>query len=427
MAKFTAYKVTNLPNSGIDEDGLYFKKDNGDDRFSVHLRSSNAWVDLGEVGDVDTVNNLTGDVKVDLTFSSGVLKITASGDGTQSTTTGITIIDDVNPGSNKTFSSNKINDLLSGAGYGDMMKSQYDPTGVEGDAFDYNNLHNAPTVNNPTITLTDGASTIDTFTLNQSGNKSIDLGDLKTDVEDNLTSSSTSNALSANQGRVLKDLIDNLESTVTSGLNLIGGFDAAGETNFPGGSGTEKGDTWYATSVGTVQGIDLEPGDTIVANVDSPSNTDPDDWIFIQANIGQATESTSGYAKISTTAQANAGTDDTTIMTPAKTKASVEQFGQDLKTSASIDIVSNEIRTKAITGDVAIAANGVTSTLQDGAVSTAKIVNSAVTYAKIQNVTGSKLIGRYSTSSGTAQEIGIESNLEFDGANLAVAWGSNDW
>lgn len=427
MARFTAYKVTNLPNSGIDEDGLYFKKDNGDDKFSIHLRSSNAWVDLGEVDDVDTVNNLKGDVKVDLTFSSGVLKITATGDGTQSATTGITIIDDVNPGSNKTFSSNKINSLLSGAGYGDMVKSEYDPTGVEGDAFDYYNLHNAPTVNNATITLTDGTSAIDTFTVNQASNKSISLGSLKTTVENNLTSSSGSNALSANQGRVLKDLIDNLESTVSSGLNLIGGFDAASETNLPGGGNATKGDTWYATSNGTVQGIVIEAGDTIVANTDNASQTDPEDWIFIQANIGQATESTAGYAKIATTAQVNAGTDNTTIVTPAKAKAAVEQFGQDLQTSTSIDIVSNQIRTKAITGDVSIAANGVSSTIANNAITTAKITNAAVTYAKIQNVAGSRLLGRSSSGAGAVQEVQLASNLEFDGSSLAVSWGAIDW
>lgn len=81
MAKFTPYKVNSLPSTGIDENGLYFRKETGN-TFTAHLRSGTSWVQLGEVDSVDTVNNLTGDVKIDLSFTSGKLKVTATGTGT---------------------------------------------------------------------------------------------------------------------------------------------------------------------------------------------------------------------------------------------------------------------------------------------------------------------------------------------------------
>uniref|UniRef100_UPI003F79653A hypothetical protein n=1 Tax=Chitinophaga sancti TaxID=1004 RepID=UPI003F79653A len=47
------------------------------------------------------------------------------------------------------------------------------------------------------------------------------------------------------------------------------------------------------------------------------------------------------------------------------------------------------------------------------------IANSAVTYAKIQNVSASKLLGRYAGTAGVAQEIGLDNTLKFTaGGNL---------
>lgn len=45
-----------------------------------------------------------------------------------------------------------------GTGGGDMTQSVYDPTGVNGDAFDYANFHNRPTIPSNTNQLTNGAN-----------------------------------------------------------------------------------------------------------------------------------------------------------------------------------------------------------------------------------------------------------------------------
>lgn len=54
-----------------------------------------------------------------------------------------------------------------------------------------------------------------------------------------------------------------------------------------------------------------------------------------------------------------------------------------------------------------------------GASGSNTIANSAVTYAKIQNVGASKLLGRYATTTGVAQEISLDNTLKFTaGGNL---------
>lgn len=116
----------------------------------------------------------------------------------------------------------------------------------------------------------------------------------------------------------IKTYIDN---TVAGLGNLEGGFAAGSSTNFPSASGgTKKGDYWYVTSAGTVQGVTLNIGDVLIANVDSASPTSSADWIFLESNRDQATETVLGVIKLATQAQTNAGTDDTTAVTPLKLK-----------------------------------------------------------------------------------------------------------
>lgn len=151
-----------------------------------------------------------------------------------------------------------------------------------------------------------------------------------------------------------KAYIDSLIAGIGS---LIGSFDANTSTTFPGTSTTKKGDYWYVTVAGTVNGVVLNVGDVLVANKVNPSTTSPNDWIFLETNRDQATttvlglimlatnaevqagtnntkaitaaglssrtstETRTGLARIATTAEAVAGTDNTTIMTPAKVKA----------------------------------------------------------------------------------------------------------
>lgn len=74
----------------------------------------------------------------------------------------------------------------------------------------YNDLTNKPvipTVGNGTITITQNGENKGSFSINQNGNTSIALSDTNTDswrgIQDNLSSTSTTESLSANQGRLL--------------------------------------------------------------------------------------------------------------------------------------------------------------------------------------------------------------------------------
>jgi hypothetical protein len=112
-------------------------------------------------------------------------------------------------------------------------------------------------------------------------------------------------------------IIDHVAGVVSAIGTLQGSF-IGGSVNFPGTAGTKKGDYWYVTGNGTTQGIILNTGDVIIANKDAPSATLPGDYIFLESNRDQATESIKGVIQLATQAQANAGVDDTTAITPLK-------------------------------------------------------------------------------------------------------------
>jgi hypothetical protein len=106
--------------------------------------------------------------------------------------------------------------------------------------------------------------------------------------------------------------------------NLEGAWDASAGS-FPVGStpsaGTKKGDYWYVSVAGTVDGIAFNVGDVLGAKVDNASTTTyAANWFSLEVNRDQATETTLGLAKIATQTQTNTGSDDTTIVTPLKLK-----------------------------------------------------------------------------------------------------------
>jgi hypothetical protein len=115
-------------------------------------------------------------------------------------------------------------------------------------------------------------------------------------------------------------IIDHVANVVSAIGTLQGAF-VGGTTNFPGVAGTKKGDYWYVTGSGTTQGIVLNTGDVIIANKDAPSATLPGDYIFLESNRDQATETVKGVVEIATQAEADAGTDDQVVITPLKLHA----------------------------------------------------------------------------------------------------------
>ena len=112
-----------------------------------------------------------------------------------------------------------------------------------------------------------------------------------------------------------------IDSTIGALGNLEGAWDASSGT-FPVGStpvaGTKKGDYWYVSVAGTTGGVAFNVGDVIIATIDAASTTLASNWIQLEVNRDQATESVLGVARIATQTETNTGTNDTAYVTPLK-------------------------------------------------------------------------------------------------------------
>jgi hypothetical protein len=133
-------------------------------------------------------------------------------------------------------------------------------------------------------------------------------------ITDLANSSSTTLATST----AIKTYVD----SVIGGLGNLEGAWAASSGYFPVGTdpvaGTKKGDYWYVTVAGTTGGVDFNIGDVIIAKIDNASETLASDWIQLEVNRTQATETVLGLVEIATQTETNDGTNDTAAVTPAK-------------------------------------------------------------------------------------------------------------
>jgi hypothetical protein len=140
-------------------------------------------------------------------------------------------------------------------------------------------------------------------------------------VTDLASASSTSLATSSS----IKTYIDN----IIGGLgNLEGGWDVAIYSSFPQATfpaTIKKGDYWYATTAGTINTttftqVKINIGDVFIANKDNAQSVTEADWIVLETNRDQATETVLGVAAIATQIETDAGTNDQKFVTPFKLK-----------------------------------------------------------------------------------------------------------
>lgn len=298
MAKFTPYALEALPSSGIDVNGLYFIKASGDSNFKIYIRKSDNsdWVSLGTVDSVDAVNSLTGNVKIDLDFTGGKLKISATGTGTAAS---VAEID---------------------------LDARYRQNGAD---IDWDDIINAPDF------------ALDSSVVHKTGNETI--AGTKT-FSNNVVVPQTpsANTHAASKKYVddadgnLQDQIDALELMVDAGMRVPTGIDCSSNPNYPAST---KGDTYKVTVAGKIGGASgpvVEIGDLIVCQVTSAAGTHAtvgSNFFIVQSNIDQATESVQGFAKLATQALTDAGVDDLTIVTPKKLQKKINDNNTTSETS----------------------------------------------------------------------------------------------
>ena len=121
--------------------------------------------------------------------------------------------------------------------------------------------------------------------------------------------------------------IDNLSTAIASGLEFKGTIDASTNPNYPAAS---IGDVYIinvAGKIGGASGVDVENGDMLINRVASAAGSQATvgaNWNIVQSNLGAATETTIGYSRKATTAEATAGSSDVGFMTPLKTQQKID-------------------------------------------------------------------------------------------------------
>jgi hypothetical protein len=179
-----------------------------------------------------------------------------------------------------------------------------------------------------------------------------------------ITDLANASATSLATSSAVKSYID---SNVGGLGNLEGGWDASSGA-FPVGSspvaGTKSGDYWYVTTAGTTSGIAFNVGDVIIAKVNAASTASAADWIQLEVNRDQATESALGLVELATQAETDAGTDDQRAVTPLKLKTLLDNrsggYSADLVGSLTTYTINHNLGTKDITVEVFEVATGET-------------------------------------------------------------------
>lgn len=144
---------------------------------------------------------------------------------------------------------------------------------------------------------------------------------VRTNLGVTIDDSLTNNVQGWSSSKIQSEL-DAINNTITGALVYQGGYDPNSATpNIEtDSSGVLQGYTYTITTQGDFLGVNVEPGDMIIAEVNNPSTLNADEWTVVNKNITliPASETEAGDIRIATQAEVDAGTDDLTAVTPLK-------------------------------------------------------------------------------------------------------------
>jgi len=134
----------------------------------------------------------------------------------------------------------------------------------------------------------------------------------------------------------VKTYIDNAITTADV-LHLVGPLDCSTNPNFPAAN---KGDAYkvsVAGKIGGAAGTVVRVGEVLTCWTDGQVAGTlaavGANWTIQESDFDQATETTIGFARLATQAEANTGTDDLTIITPLKLKTNLATYSYARKTA----------------------------------------------------------------------------------------------
>jgi hypothetical protein len=197
------------------------------------------------------------------------------------------------------------------------------------------------------------------------------------------------------------------DALVVGLLDDRGNYDASGNT-FPasGGSGPagaiKKGDLWTVSVAGTLSTHAVTAGDVVRALSDTPGQTDAN-WAITENNFGYVAENSANKDTDSTFA-ANSDTKypsqkavktaiDAVSASSYTNEQAQDAVGAMVDGSLTYVDATPLLQRAALTGDVTATAGSNATTIANNAVTTAKILDAAVTLAKLANIADQTILG----------------------------------
>jgi hypothetical protein len=144
--------------------------------------------------------------------------------------------------------------------------------------------------------------------------------------------------------------------------NIAGYLDCSTNPNFPAAVLQQKFVVTVAGKIGGASGINVSPGDEIECIITTDTGGTYAEvganFIYIQANVEQATETTLGLAKIATQTVTDTGTNDTDYITALKLLVNLATKGSLFRYKGATDCSTNPNYPAGKVGDAYRATNG---------------------------------------------------------------------